>query len=254
MEKMLFLLGGHDLEMLTIRSLLEQNRIPYKDHALSWHNARLSSYLQDMIEADAAHCTIWGVELMEDIPPVASYHRIDHHNDLSHLPSALEQVVSILSVPMNRYLQLVSANDQAYIPGMEQLGATSEEIASIRRADRAAQGVTPEEDRLAEEAVNQHTVLMGDLWVVQAKCTSFSPICDRMYPYARLLVHTDTEWVYYGKYANRVVTLFNEEYQNHKLYAGGGENGYVGTVQGVYNPYEIQSMVKQIINLQWKKY
>lgn len=42
MEQKLFLLGGHDLEMLAIRSLLEKNHIPYKDHALSWHNAYLS--------------------------------------------------------------------------------------------------------------------------------------------------------------------------------------------------------------------
>lgn len=250
MEKILFLLGGYDLEMLTIRSLLEQKEIPYKDHALSWHNACLSSYRQDMMEADAAHCTIWGVELMEDIPPVASYHRIDHHNDLSHLPSALEQVASILSVPMDRYFQLVSANDRAYIPGMEELGATSEEIASIRRADRAAQGITPKEEKLAEEAVNQHAVLTGDLWVVQARCSRFSPICDRMYPYTRLLVYTDTEWVYYGQHASRVGALFNEDYRSHKLYAGGGENGYVGTVQEVYTPSEIQTMVNQIINLQ----
>lgn len=39
MGQQLFLLGGHDLEMLAIRSLLEKNHIPYKDHALSWHNA-----------------------------------------------------------------------------------------------------------------------------------------------------------------------------------------------------------------------
>ena len=42
MEQKLFLLGGHDLEMLAIRSLLEKNHIPYKDHALSWHNAYLT--------------------------------------------------------------------------------------------------------------------------------------------------------------------------------------------------------------------
>lgn len=250
MKKMLFLLGGHDLEMLTIRTLLEKEQIPYKDHALFWHNACLSSYRQDMVEAEATHCTIWGVELMEDIPPVANYHRIDHHNNLAHLPSALEQVASILSVPMGRYFQLVSANDRAYIPGMEQLGATSEEIASIRWADRAAQGITLEEEQMAEEAVNQHAALINDLWVVQARSPRFSPICDRMYPYVRLLVYTDTEWVYYGQHASRVATLFNREYRIHKLYAGGGENGYVGTIQGMYTPFELRIMVNQIINLQ----
>lgn len=60
MERKLFLLGGHDLEMLAIRSLLEKNHIPYKDHGLSWHNAYLSSYIQDMVEM--AHFTIYGVE------------------------------------------------------------------------------------------------------------------------------------------------------------------------------------------------
>lgn len=247
MGQQLFLLGGHDLEMLAIRSLLEKNHIPYKDHALSWHNAYLSSYSQDM--AEAAHFTIYGVELMEDITPVASYHRIDHHNQWAHLPSALEQVASILSVPMNRYLQLVSANDRAYIPGMEQLGATTEEIATIRQVDRAAQGVTPEEEQLAEEAVNNHAIKKGDLWIVKALCPRFSPICDRMYPYSRLLIYTDTEWVYYGQSASQVVKLFSDECQAHKLYNGGGDNGYVGTVRGMFTPVELKTMINKIISL-----
>lgn len=250
MEKRLFLLGGHDLEMLTVRTLLDQNDIPYKDHALSWHNACLSSYRKEMEEALAEGYSIWGVELMEDIPPVPHYHRIDHHNELVHLPSALEQVAALLSVPMNRYYQLVSANDKAYIPGMKQMDATSEEIESIRRADRAAQGITPEEELLGEKAVNQHATLWGDLWVVQAQCARFSPICDRLYPYSRLIIYTDAEWVYYGKQANRIVTLFQEDYHRDKLYAGGGENGYVGTVQGAYSPTELQTMVNQIVQLQ----
>ena len=40
----LFLLGGHDLEMLTIRNVLDAHGYTYVDHQLQWNNAKLSSY------------------------------------------------------------------------------------------------------------------------------------------------------------------------------------------------------------------
>ena len=53
-------------------------------------------------------------------------------------------------------MQLVAANDSRYIPGMIKLGASREEIDDIRRADRAAQGVSEGDDeRLAEESLKK---------------------------------------------------------------------------------------------------
>ena len=248
-EDSLFLLGGYDLEMLTIRNLLESREVDYADRRLNWQTAVASSYHKEISEAEREGRTVYGIELREDmsLPPV--YRRIDHHDDLAHLPSALEQVAEILHLPMDRRMQLVAANDRAYIPGMLRLGATAEEIEWIRRADRKAQGVTEEDERLAEKAIAENREEVGDLYVVRAFNSRFSPVCDRLFPYRRLLVYTDSEWVYYGEKALQVAALFKEEIDERKMFCGGGESGYVGTSKGRYSLEELMEMIDKIKRL-----
>ena len=247
-EQLFFLLGGADLEMQTIRDVLVRQGIPFADHHLRWDNALLSSYQEELQETKGGQ-TIYGIELQEDILPPAYYQAINHHNGLSSLPCALEQVMEILQLPMNRYEQLVSANDKAYIQGMLALGATSEEIATIRLADRKAQGVTNEEEQLAEKAIADNQEFVNGLIIVRALCSRFSPICDRLFPLHKLLIYTDTEWMYYGKRADEVRSLFFKEFDDGNLFYGGGEQGYVGIKQNVYNKDEILEMVNRIQNL-----
>lgn len=244
--KVLFLLGGHDLEMLTIRDVLDKAEIKYADHGLQWNNAFLSSYRKELDEASEKGWTVWGIELQEDIAALSCYKRIDHHNDLAHLPSALEQVLEILHLPMDRYLQLVAANDKAYIPGMLQLNATPEEVEAIRCADRRAQRVSDGDESLAEKAIAKNCRKVGNLLIVRALSPRFSPICDRLFPYRHLLVHTDDEWIYYGKGAAWVRKCFENDYLAGKLFCGGGENGYVGTVKGKYSQKELNEMILKI--------
>lgn len=244
--KVLFLLGGHDLEMLTIRDVLDKAGIKYADHGLQWNNACLSSYRKELNEASDKGWNVWGIELQEDIAAPSCYKRIDHHNDLAHLPSALEQVLEILHLPMDRYLQLVAANDKAYIPGMLQLNATPEEVEAIRRADRKAQGVTDRDELLAEKAIAENCKKVGNLLVVHALSPRFSPVCDRLFPYLCLLVHTDDEWIYYGEGAAWVRKCFEDDYLAGKLFCGGGENGYVGTAKGKYSQKELNEMILKI--------
>ncbi|PHK32825.1 hypothetical protein VF13_38625, partial [Nostoc linckia z16] len=124
-----FLLGGHDLEMLTIRALLEEQRIPFSDRSLPW-GASWTDY-QDVIELiDQEDQLVVGVELGGAKPSKALL--IDHHNEKAHLPSSLEQAATLLGVPLSRYQQLVSANDKGYIPAMRAIGATQAEIDHIR--------------------------------------------------------------------------------------------------------------------------
>lgn len=245
-KKMLFLLGGHDLEMLTIREVLEKQGMSYADHQLSWHNARMSSYRKEIEEASAQNYIIWGIELQEDmaIPPL--YRKIGHHNELIHLPSSLEQIMNILHLPMDRHLQLVAANDKAYIPGMLQLGATRKEVETIRRADRKAQGITEEDELLAERAIAENRERSGSLLMVRAFNSRFAPICDRLFPYHRLLIYTDSEWMYYGEGAGQVRQLFEEDFKSGKVFCGGGENGYVGTVKDLYSQKELIEMIYKI--------
>ena len=247
-EQLFFLLGGADLEMQTIREILLREEISFADHHLRWDNALLSSYRKELQEVKEGQ-TVYGIELREDILPPACYQAIDHHNGLSSMPCALEQVMEILQLPMNRYEQLVSGNDKAYISGMLALGATSEEIATIRLADRKAQGVTDEEEQLAEKAIADNQEFVNGLIIVRALCSRFSPICDRLFPFHKLLIYTDTEWMYYGKRADEVRSLFFKEFDDGNLFYGGGEQGYVGIKQNIYNKDEILEMVNRIKNL-----
>lgn len=248
-KKMLFLLGGYDLEMLTIREVLEKQGMCYADHQLSWHNARVSSYRKEIEEASAQGYIIWGVELQEDMVVPSLYKKIDHHNELAHLPSSLEQIMNILHLPMDRHLQLVAANDKAYIPGMLQLGATAEELEAIRRADRKAQGITEEDEQLAERAIAENCERSNSLLMVRAFNSRFAPICDRLFPYRCLLIYTDSEWMYYGEGAVQICQLFEEDFKSGKVFCGGGENGYVGTVKNLYSEKELMEMIYKIKRL-----
>jgi hypothetical protein len=245
---LLLLLGGADLEMQTIRDVLRREGVPYVDNNLRWDNALLSSYRSELQSIKDGQI-IYGVELREDIIPPDCYQSIDHHNELSNSPCALEQVMEILHLPMNRYEQLVAANDKAYIPGMMEINATNEEIASIRRADRKAQGVTEEEERMAEKAIECHLEMKDDMIIVYALCSRFSPICDRLFPYNKLLIYTDSEWMYYGEGCGRVRELFAVESSLGNIFYGGGEKGYVGVKQNVYNKDEILEMINRIKNI-----
>lgn len=249
LSKMLFLLGGYDLEMVTIRGVLESQGIDYADHQLNWQNAYVSSYRQEIDEACRQGWIVWGIELQEDVPVPPSYRKIDHHNECFRLSSALEQVLNMFHLPMDRYLQLVAANDKAYISGMLQLGATAEEVESIRRADRKAQGITDEDERLADKAIAENSERLGDLWMVRAFNSRFSPICDRLFPYHSLLVYTDKEWMYYGEGTMLVCKWFENDFKDGKVFFGGGENGYVGLKCGVYPAGKIQVMLEQIKNI-----
>ena len=248
-SNMFFLLGGHDLEMLTIRDVLKTHGIAYADHDLSWDKAFLSSYREEMAILQREGRDIYGIELQEDTPMPARYHSIDHHNALAQSPSSLEQVMDILSLPMDRHQALVAANDKAYIPGMLQIGATDEEIAEIRKTDRAAQGVTEEDEKLADIAVTNNTKHIGELVVVHALSDRFSPICDRLFPYQRLLIHSDNTWMYSGQEARRVAKMYDDEKKGADIYRGGGPDGYVGLAHSSHSAEEMKGMAERIIKL-----
>ena len=246
---MLFLLGGHDLEMLTIRDVLKTHDIAYVDHGLSWDNAKLSSYENEIADAQREGVNIYGIELRKDMPMPEKYHSIDHHNEFYQLPSSLEQVMELLLLPMDRHQELVAANDKAYIPGMKQMGATEEEIAVVRRADRRAQGVTEEDERLADVAMVHNARHIGRLTIVRALSDRFSPICDKLFPYQHLLIYNDNTWMYSGQEARRVAKMFDDENKGTDIYRGGGPGGYVGLASGSCSAKEVNEMIEQIIKL-----
>lgn len=248
MNKRIFLLGGSDLEMTTIKNLLVNAGEQFETHGLRWDNAKLSSYEKTLEEyGNSPDYQIYGIELNEDIPHPDNYVRIDHHNDFANKPSSLEQVAKLLGLAMDRHMQLVAANDSRYIPGMIKLGASREEIDDIRRADRAAQGVSEDDDeRLAEESLKSCKGDASNLYVVKSLTSKFSTICDRMYPYRRLLIYNDDVAEFYGEGVNDLTSLFKSELDAKKMYHGGGDSGYLGTVSGAYSKEEIAGIVDKI--------
>lgn len=248
MSKRIFLLGGNDLEMTTIKNLLVNAGEQFETHDLRWDNAKLSSYEKTLEEyGNSPDYQIYGIELNEDIPHPDNYVRIDHHNDFANKPSSLEQVAKLLDLAMDMHMQLVAANDSRYIPGMIKLGASREEIDDIRRADRAAQGVSEDEDeRLAEESLKSCKGDASNLYVVKSLTSKFSAICDRMYPYRRLLIYNDDVAEFYGEGVNDLTSLFKSELDAKKMYHGGGDSGYLGTVSGAYSKEEIAGIVDKI--------
>ena len=248
MSKRIFLLGGNDLEMTTIKNLLVNAGEQFETHDLRWDNAKLSSYEKTLEEyGNSPDYQIYEIELNEDIPHPDNYVRIDHHNDFANKPSSLEQVAKLLDLAMDRHMQLVAANDARYIPGMIKLGASREEIDDIRRADRAAQWVSEEDERLAEESLKSSKGNAYDLYVVKSLTSKFSTICDRMYPYRRLLIYNDDVAEFYGEGVNDLTSLFKSELDANKMYHGGGNSGYLGIVSGKYNKEEIASIVDKIL-------
>lgn len=243
----IFLLGGQDLEMQTIEEVLRDNGVCFENRHLRWDNAFLSGY-KDVVNEYAGNpeVTLYGVELMEDIETSANYVRIDHHNDFAGRPSSLEQVMTVLGLPMNWRERLIAANDARYIPGMESIGATSTEIAKIRLADRRAQGVTDEDERAAELAVRQVSGDASTLYVVQTGIHRFSPICDRLYPYRRLLIYNATEFMFYGEGIPKLRALLAREISQKTVFFGGGDHGYIGCTAGKYTPSEIGVYIDKI--------
>ena len=231
--------------------MLEENEIQYFDRNLSWSNAYLKEYSYELdLFGNKDDVAIYGVELQEkDCSHIPyNYIRIDHHNDMSGRPASIIQAAEVLEIPVSRYRQLVAANDSGYIPGMMQIGATKDEINAIRRLDREMQGVTETDEILAEKAILEKSTENG-IVIIKAYSSRFSPICDRLFPYGQLIVYTDDELIYYGTGKAQLTNTFAEELAKGKMYHGGSDEGYIGTVAKVFPPAEIAALKNRIVNL-----
>jgi len=208
-QKTIFLLGGYDLEMVTIKELLDKNGITYFDNNLPW-GAKLSDYKED-IEKEKENTTFYAIELDIDytLPTKHKLEIIDHHNELVDNPTSLEQVIELLEIEdklsskTKRYYKLVSANDRDYISGLICAGATDSEIKYIRAKDREAQGVIKEDEIRAKNDVRSRKT-SNDIVTICATIDRFSAISDCLYfettPYnpSRYIIYNDEEIIFYG--------------------------------------------------------
>ena len=239
-----FLLGGHDLEMLEIRAILDAHDLKHFDNNLRW-GARLSSYKDVLNDSDQ----FVGIELIEDIPVPEHYTIIDHHNERSGERSSIEQLAQLIGIELNDYQKLVAANDRGYIPEMKALGASSEEIEMIRKADRKAQGVTEKDESLAAMSVSKNLHLDDDIIIVESLTPRFSAITDRLFPYEKLLISFNNNFLYLGKGVKEISILLNQFISQNKMFHGGGDNGFIGSADGALTPSETDSIKTMVINL-----
>jgi len=259
MEKKLFLLGGYDLEMITIRDILldtgyvditytkdfsQENC--FADKKLIW-GAELKEY-QEFLDFNG---DIFGIELLEtkDITIPTNYTRIDHHNDFSDKLSAIEQTIQLLGIEMTRFHKLVAANDSGYIPAMKKFGASPIEIENIRKADRNAQGVSDEDEQNAIQSIEKYLTLIEDIIIVDSLTPKFSAITDRLFPFAKLLITHNNHMVYYGKGTHILKEKLSSSIQQGKAYTGGGNSGFFGIPQNILSDIEIQRLKMEIINI-----
>jgi hypothetical protein len=182
-----YFLGGNDLEMETIRSLLTELAAGcVVDKGLRW-GAKLSVYRDEITQAIGNGLTPVAIELEDDLQLCSSrIVTIDHHGKSAGglADTALHQVFALLGLPSSRWTrwyELVAANDRGYIPAMRAMGASMEEIARIRAADRKAQGVTAEDETAGAIAVAQaETSADGRLTVAYLSHNRSVVVADRM--------------------------------------------------------------------------
>lgn len=175
-----FFLGGHDLEMVTIRDLLQAQSQRTTDHGLSW-GARASAYAREIAQAHDDGQVPVLVELEPDIDLPAGTQLVDHHGARVGEPSALLQVFRLLGLPdqdWSRRFQLVSANDIGHAAGLRAAGASDAEILSIRAEDRRAQGITPEQESAGLAALSQAVRWPDGIFVVRLPHAHAATVTD----------------------------------------------------------------------------
>lgn len=207
-----FFLGGNDLEMEEIRVVLAADgNCEVHDDRLAWGwGAAASHYAAEIEEALRNGRRPVLVELILDVAlDDSAIVVIDHHGSRAgqDVPTSLEQVFALLNHPpeeWTRWRTLVAANDRGYIDEMLAIGATPDEIVRVRAADRAAQGVTAEQEAAAATAVAQREQPCDALTIVRLSHTRTSPVTDRLHQalggpgYQNLLVVCPGENHFFG--------------------------------------------------------
>lgn len=222
-ESLVFFLGGHDLEMTTIRDLLLQfAQDRFYDKGLAW-GAKASAYRQEINETLLRGLIPVFVELENDLDLVQpQFLEIDHHAERAgeNRLTSLQQVFHLLNLSpelWTRWLELVAANDRGYVPDLVESGASREEIINIRAADRAAQGITPEEETEGARAVAQaKTVANGMLTVTHLPHSRTATVTDRLQPelggagYKNLLVYCPDQVNFFG--SGKLVLVLDKKF------------------------------------------
>ncbi len=245
----LFALGGNDAEMETIKALLNSFGYRWVQPKPEWHSYPFSPAdlgleteevrIQtgpDFSQNYRMGTRCKGVEQVIfiecspslDFPKDQFVVKIDHHGERSGEPASVRQVIAFLGLELSsetlRFVELIAANDSGYIPAMESIGAAPEEISRIRAMDRAAQGITKEDEAEAERAIEKKEV-MGRLTVVRMAHSKTATVADRLFGIADqlLIFSADGESNFYGDGA--ICAALNKKFGGWAGRSGLGKSG-----------------------------
>ena len=192
--------GGYDGEMVEIINACREAGVEVVDNHLGW-GAAASAYASEIAQAASEGKAPVLVELTLDIEVPSTSIIVDHHNEDVGKPASLLQVLNLIGVEPSREQQLIAANDCGYIPGMLALGATAEEVAKVRYADRAAQGITPEQEAEAERAIAAAETVNG-VTIIRMAHSKTATVCDRLFNPEKeqrlLIISEDGESNFFG--------------------------------------------------------
>ena len=255
MKNRLWVIPNNDLEAKTIVEMLQREGEDFLVTGQAWGASwdKLEEEIKARIEtAKREQEKVYGVELQGDSNGAIN---IDHHtygeDDRSNPESSIEQVAKILGVELTLDEQFVSANDKGYIPAMEKLGTElglsiddlQEIIANIRMRDREMQGVTPEQEAQAQEAVEELGEIAEKRDYIQLDLphSKTSTITDRLYgKYDNLLITSaDGETNFYG--TTEIIKMLNEKFP------GGWSGGQLDQGSGFWGGYADQNAIKQAV-------
>ena len=222
----------------------------YRPTKTVWARATFAAYDSEIRTAIRSGRRPVLVELRDipaDILPFVDV--IDHHGSESgHLPTSLEQVLTRFGVTtLTREQSLIAANDKGYIEGMVAIEATPEEIARIRRADRESQGITTEQELVAESAVAAGSTLAPGLTLVKLPHDKTATVTDWLSSvaggpgYSNLLIESPHEVSFFGD--GRIIARPTASFGG---YCGGNlpERGYWGSKE---MPTRAQLKVRHLV-------
>lgn len=245
-ENYLFFLGGHDAEMFAIKEILIANRI-LKDHILdknlSW-GAKLSEYEEKLSKLTKEQISVF-IELNLDVDYPSNAIIIDHHNERAgkDKKTSLEQIADLLEIKPNRWQQLISANDKGFIWGMQEIGASEEEIKKVREVDKKCQGITKEDEEKAKISIDHFLErLSNDCVIVNSLTEKTTAITELVYKYYRhiFIITPSNKLSYSGP--EKIIRILEDKYallkkDNNKIETWSGgylpDHGYFGSSDAI---------------------
>lgn len=239
--------GGKDLEMITIVAKCHENGIEVIDNGLSWGESSAKN-------ADAVAQAMADGKKVLFIEPIfnAEYPRpagsviIDHHGELFSLQAAILQFCAYFGIEPKREDLLIAANDSGFIPGLMAVGATPEEIAEIRLADRSAQGITPEQEAEAVRAISEAETVNGVI-IVRMSHSKTATVADRLFSADKLqnllVLSGDGEVNYFGNGA--LCAKLKDTFEGWNGGSGLGDPNGIGYWGGYPNHEAVRAFVTE---------